>query len=513
MSTKAEAQHQQNQHYDDEIDLKDLIVPLWRAKFFILLMGSLVTMSLVVFYLGGFVLQKSSHATLQLQFNFKGVETGKFPNGSNFSPLELISTPVLTQVYQQLQKPSFSYVDLQAAVTLTPNFVGAESIEDVVTSLVAKDKGLSVDDFNIALDKYTQSLSSSSKTHISLSLDLALVAGNFAKAQSIITDIPAVWAQQALQDRGVLAIFSQPLSRSLSTNLPEDLLVKINMLSDAHLLLSQQTEILKKAQFSSITDPDTGRTVSDVDHLLSIEGKYKIDILKEMIIKSGVGVDSPAWFHDFRASRLGKLQRERNRLIRMVAVYDDALTQFSQPLEATPNPRTSMASNQQSGQIYAPQLSDGFINSLLELGSLMSDPTFRKQLLERKIDISSELQSIISEIEFYQTPASDGSFAKLDTSRIEKSIAASNNMLSDLNRSLVNISSIVNQQYLGDNGQLYNLLGSVLQQDTSNMTSKIQLKLILGFILGCFIAVLAIFIRRVISSDLITATVKNKISA
>ena len=476
-------------------------------------MGSSVTMALVVFYLGGFVLQKSSHATLQLQFNFKGVETGKFPNGSNFSPLELISTPVLTQVYQQFQNPSFSYKDLQAAVTLTPNFVGAEAIEDVVNSLIAKDKGLSVDDFNLALDKYTQSLSSSSKTHISLSIDLSLVAGNFAKAQSILTDIPAVWAQQALQDRGVLAIFIQPLSQSLSTNLSEDLLVKINLLSDAHLLLSQQAERLKKSQFISITDPETGRTVSDVDHLLSVEGKYKIAILKEIIIKSGVGVGSHDWYHDFRAARLGKLQRESNRLMRLMAVYDDALTQFSQPQEATPNPRTSMTSNQQSGQIYAPQLSDGLINSLLELGSSMSDPTFRKQLIEKKIDISSQLQSVISEIEFYQTPASDGSFVKLDTSRIEKSIAASNNMLFDLNRSLINISSIINQRYLGDNGQLYYLLGSVLQQDTSNITSKIQLKLILGFILGCFIAVLAIFIRRVISSDLTTARVKNKISA
>ncbi len=346
-----------------------------------------------------------------------------------------------------------------------------------------------------------------------MSIDLSLVAGNFAKAQSILTDIPAVWAQQALQDRGVLAIFIQPLSQSLSTNLSEDLLVKINLLSDAHLLLSQQAERLKKSQFISITDPETGRTVSDVDHLLSVEGKYKIAILKEIIIKSGVGVGSHDWYHDFRAARLGKLQRESNRLMRLMAVYDDALTQFSQPQEATPNPRTSMTSNQQSGQIYAPQLSDGLINSLLELGSSMSDPTFRKQLIEKKIDISSQLQSVISEIEFYQTPASDGSFVKLDTSRIEKSIAASNNMLFDLNRSLINISSIINQRYLGDNGQLYYLLGSVLQQDTSNITSKIQLKLILGFILGCFIAVLAIFIRRVISSDLTTARVKNKISA
>lgn len=510
MSTEAE--HTKNQHHDDEIDLKDLIIPLWRAKFFILLMGSLVSMALVVFYLGGFVLQKSSHATLQLQFNFKGVATGKFPNGSNFSPLELISTPVLTQVYQQLQTPNFSYADLQAAVTLTPNFLGAESIENVVTSLIAKDKGLSVDDFNLALDKYTQTLSSSSKTHVSLSLDLALVAGNFATAQSILTNIPAVWAQQALQDRGVLAIATQPLSRSLSTNLSEDLLVKINLLSDAHLLLSQQAESLQQSQFSSITDPETGRTVTDVQHLLSVEGKYKIAILKEMIIKSGVGVDSPAWYHDFRAARLGKLERESSRLVRMVAVYDDALTQFSQAKDATQNPRTSMANSPSSGQIYAPQLSDGLINSLLELGSSMSDPAFRKQLIERKIDISSQLQSILSEIEFYQTPANDGSFANLDTQRIEKSISASNNMLFDLNHSLINISSIVNQRYLGDNGQLYDLLGSVLRQDSSNMTSKIQLKLILGFILGCFIAVLAIFIRRVISSDLIPATVKNKIN-
>jgi hypothetical protein len=37
----------------------------------------------------------------------------------------------------------------------------------------------------------------------------------------------------------------------------------------------------------------------------------------------------------------------------------------------------------------------------------MADPEYRKELLEKKIDFSSDLESVISEIEFYQSE-SDG---------------------------------------------------------------------------------------------------------
>jgi len=56
--------------FDDEIDLKDILIPLWQAKYRIVLFG-IICLSLVLIYLlGGVTLDKTKHASLQVHFNF-----------------------------------------------------------------------------------------------------------------------------------------------------------------------------------------------------------------------------------------------------------------------------------------------------------------------------------------------------------------------------------------------------------------------------------------------------------
>ncbi len=495
-------QQPKQDHYADEIDLKDIIQPLWRAKFMIILLGLLFASAVLVYQIGGFTFDKSDKALMQVHFNFKGADQGKYPNESLFSPQEILSSPVLSQVYQNLDKPKFSYDEFAAAITLTPNISGAAELEQLINTLVTKDKGLSVTEFNSNIQQYTATLLSQSKTNVTISMDLTLVNGNLDNATQILTSLPQVWAQQALQDRGVLSVHMRPISTIGLNSEQDELLVSINILSDSHQVLADHIkQLLSDKDTSSIVDPSTGRSVSDLQHLINMEGKYKVAILKELIIKAGVGVNDQAWYRGFREARLGKLNREKDSLERMVEVYDNAIIQFNQQ-QAQQTQSVSSNSNAGGTQVYSPQYSDDLINSLLQLGSKMADPEYRKQLLQKKIDLSLKLQLVITEIEFYRSGSDQQLESGVDITQIGVLLSQSSATLVQMSESLKRITNIANQRYLDNNGQLYDVLGSIIKKSSGNLSNKLVLKLILAFIMGCVIATISIFVRRVLADKI-----------
>jgi len=58
------------QNFDDEIDLKDIFIPLWKAKYRIFLFGLICLSLTLVYSLGGFIVDKSNYASIQVHFNF-----------------------------------------------------------------------------------------------------------------------------------------------------------------------------------------------------------------------------------------------------------------------------------------------------------------------------------------------------------------------------------------------------------------------------------------------------------
>jgi hypothetical protein len=172
------------------------------------------------------------------------------------------------------------------------------------------------------------------------------------------------------------------------------------------------------------------------------------------------------------------------------------MTQFSQQQD----PQTQMSTTQTpaSPQVYSPQYGNDLVNTLLDLGSKMSDPEYRKELLEAKIKLSAQLQAVITEIEFYQ-PATQQSLSLLNSKQIGQLISQSNTQVSRLNDALIGITKVGNERYLTDKGQLYDLEGAVTTVSTSNLTNRLMLKLTLAFIMGCAIGVVNIFARRLLA--------------
>ena len=485
--------------HTDEIDLRDIVLPLWQAKWRILLWGVLFALVIGVYQLGGIALDKSDKAQMQVHFNFTGASAGIYPNKTQFSPLELVSDPVLSEVYSR-HFDDVTYAEFTQALTLTPSFVGAGELEQVITNLAAQDKGLSVAEFNDAVSAYSKGLTSQSKTNATMTLDLALINGNLSKASAILTDIVDTWATQAISVRGVLNLNKPAIQSQIITTTDDKLLIKVNILSDTHQLLADTVRTYNfDPQLRAISDPSSGLTLTDLSHLLSTEGKYKIAILKELIIKSGIGMDNAVWYEGFREARLGKLERERDSLERMVTVYDDALAQFNQQQDM--QAQSNSMQTQSSTQIYSPQYSNDLVNSLLQLGSKMADPEYRKHLLEEKIKLSSKLQLVITEIEFYQS-ANASTQSTLDTDKIGQLINSSSTKMASINDALSGITKEANERYLADNGQLYELQGAVEHISTSNLSGKLKLKLVLAFIMGCIVGVIIVFARRLIKPEI-----------
>ena len=485
--------------HTDEIDLRDIVLPLWQAKWRILLWGVLFALVIGVYQLGGIALDKSDKAQMQVHFNFTGASSGIYPNKTQFSPLELVSDPVLSEVYSR-HFDDVTYAEFTQALTLTPSFVGAGELEQVITNLAAQDKGLSVAEFNDAVSAYSKGLTSQSKTNATMTLDLALINGNLSKASAILTDIVDTWATQAISVRGVLNLNKPAIQSQIITTTDDKLLIKVNILSDTHQLLADTVHTYNSdPQLRAISDPSSGLTLTDLSHLLSTEGKYKIAILKELIIKSGIGMDNAVWYEGFREARLGKLERERDSLERMVTVYDDALAQFNQQQDM--QAQSNSMQTQSSTQIYSPQYSNDLVNSLLQLGSKMADPEYRKHLLEEKIKLSSKLQLVITEIEFYQS-ANASTQSTLDTDKIGQLINSSSTKMASINDALSGITKVANERYLADNGQLYDLQGAVEHISTSNLSGKLKLKLVLAFIMGCIVGVIIVFARRLIKPEI-----------
>ena len=494
-----EVQPDMDRSYDDQIDLRDIFIPLWKAKYRILLFG-LICLSLVLVYsLGGVIVDKSKYASIQVHFNFQGVEGGVFPNGEKFSPQELISGSVLSEVYRNIDSPNFSYSDLVNAINVTPNFNGADELESVVTGLLSKEKGLTIQEYSDGVSEYTNAIVAQSKKNVILTIDLNLFDGNLKKSSDLLHSIPKIWAAHAIEDRGVLVMFSPTISTLDRRINSGELLIQVNVLGDTHSLLSESVAGLSGSlDNKSITDPASGLVIADLRYKLDLENKYRISILKELVVKNGIGVKNESWYKGFRDARLGKLERERSSLERMVDVYEQALIEFNQQQYSPSEGSKSQGGSSSGTTVYSPQYGEDVINRLMELGSKMSDPEYRKSLLQEKINLSTKLQTVVTEINFYDFKKPTGIEANISVEEISNLITQSFTELEEIHSALLGIIQVSNLSSLDDRGELFDLVGSVQENVSSNLSQRVMLKAVLAFILGCILGMVVVFGRRVL---------------
>jgi hypothetical protein len=192
------------------------------------------------------------------------------------------------------------------------------------------------------------------------------------------------------------------------------------------------------------------------------------------------------------------LRRERSSLERMVVVYEQALIEFNQQQYKPTNSSNEQGGDSSGTTVYAPQYGKDIINRLLDLGSKMSDPEYRKSLLQEKIKLSTRLQEVITEVNFYEVSTLPAANSNIPIEEITILVNESFSELQRIHAALIGITNVSNMRSLDDRGQLYDLVGSVVDHVSSNFSQQMRQKAILAFILGCMLGAVVVFIRRVL---------------
>src|SRR5438093_5819966 len=117
--------------YPDVISLKPLVRVLWSYRRVIAASVSAILIVFLVVVIGLYLFMPfERQASVQFQVLFDGADKGLYPNGLVFSSADIVSTPVLTAVYDQNElKRYFTYGEFKNRIFILQTNTELEQLQ------------------------------------------------------------------------------------------------------------------------------------------------------------------------------------------------------------------------------------------------------------------------------------------------------------------------------------------------------------------------------------------------
>lgn len=279
---------------DDVVDLLALtkaVLATWKAWLIAAVLASIVFGGYqVLSYLSGL---KNAPYTKVISLTFNGADRGQYPNGAPYRIQDIAAPAVLQSVYEAL--------NIAASGLSMPDFRNRISIEPYTPyyrEIMAKYNALldatnqNYDEIQALQERKRNELNKALSSSVLISFDPAGAKLSEATVREAITRIPLEWARQSIVDKGVLKANIQLVSgETLSPSLFEN--VDYVVLSDLfsmkiRALRENIAKITALSGSSTVSDPETGWTLSDLESNLHDLEAYKINSLMSPIRSLGL---------------------------------------------------------------------------------------------------------------------------------------------------------------------------------------------------------------------------------
>ena len=494
---------EQQRHLDDEIDLRDLILPLIRGKWLIILSAILCVMLVATYHLGRYAFNYPEEYAATVAFQFSSPEPGQYPNGQAFSANDLIAGNIVRDVYlanSELQEFA-SYADFANQLRVDQGFTALGIFESQVVQWADSDRKVTVEQFNERVANYMDVLRQASTRTATVVLDNSKLKLPENVARKIMVAIPQAWASYAVNNRGVLNKFPAFSSEAVAVDVEgQDAFVVINVLDDvARETAEILSEFSNEPGASSFIVPEILVSVIDLQTELELLRKYRILLFKNLITNqiNSLGSQIGGLRQEMMQARLQQLNSRESELVRLITVYEDSIDQFD---KLSDRRVPSDSSNPGGTTIYSPQYNESFVNTMLELGSKLADPEFRKGLISEKINISTELEQVRTEIDLF-TNANAGGQNTLRLETINAELADIKAQLSAIRDNAVRLINAYNTSLNSNSSSLYQSLGDVEAIAGYQLINESIVKILAAaLVLGLFLGVLLVFLRSMLKN-------------
>ncbi len=401
---------------DDEISLKDLVLTLWHHRSIIVVL-SLSAIFIIAAVAAWVYLGQPNNKAVSLEFKleFEGADKNEYPNGLRFSTADILSSPVLSEVYEENNlKDYLEFPDFKAGLTIIQTNDDLKFLEYEYAEKLGQ-KNLSLEE----RDRLEAEFLAKKKNALvpiytlAYSRDPSQAAIPDGLAAKLLNDILRVWADHADRVKGVNKYRYFLVSRNiLSENdlQKEDYFIATDMLRAAIDRVSADIEKLQQIPGAqAIKVGENAVSLQDLQFRMEDIQQFKLSPLIGLIRQAGVAKDKTIALGYLR-NRLFELNLKEEAAAANVAVYENSLNQYIQRTRgslAAPGGGTALTPSLKQGMpgnvpAMIPQFGASFLDSLIEMAQENSDMLFRQQISEKVMGAGLNKVEINIDQKYYQ---------------------------------------------------------------------------------------------------------------
>lgn len=477
---------------EDEINLTDLFRNIWRQRG--LVVGTTLLMLLAVlsfhFYKASFNVPRQVEYAVSLTFLDA---SGKYPNGTVFSPNDIISNSVVkaTAETMSLSQP-VDNINKALGVRFSNSLM--EASERKLSDLLTNAKTPA--DMRTSAEQVLTEMRLKGRTFLTVSLNLNDAGMTSLEGAEFLSQLVSVWAQRSI-DRGLT---NADIERPMTPFVAPDSLNLIDAYDNAANYLDSLGKAVKRlasmsGTASMIVD---GRTLEDVRREIKMLDDTDVGPLREFAYSTSAQLaDQDAAIQVRLFSRQRLLNLEYDRLSKLIDSYDSALAQLNQ------SPVRDVArSGQSASQMGGAQFDQSFLDSLLELGNKLGGVEMRQELFERRTKAVEDRLNLEKELAILKG-SNGNTYKTLNPEVILRE--AMQGITTELNRLQQQLDAFVvayRVQTLQSGGRLFVADSApVVRGGSVQLGTRIGLHAALGIVLGGMLGMMLALLRAAMVSS------------
>lgn len=400
------------QSYEGEISLKPLLLTIWSYR---RVSAAIISAILILFFIGAlgvFLSQPTERQTsIEFQALFDGADKGQYPNGLPFSRADIISTPILTGVYEANDlKRYLSFDEFKNHIFILESNRELELLQLEYRAKL-EDRGLTAVDRTRLEAEFRQKQEALRVPRYSLNFFNSNGTRQMPASliNKVLSNVLESWAEQAANQKGVLTYQIRVYSPNLLSKdflESEDYIERLDIIRDnINRLIANVDELLKLPGATVIRAAENRISLPEIRANLEDIRQFRVEPLIATLRVTGITRD-PSQLTRYMEGRLSKSKLDHQQALGRVRILQEALNIYMRErgsLTASDN-RQAAANSQALANptTMIPQLSESFLDRLIAISSQNGDIQYRQRLTDEIIAAGQTAVTIERDASYYE---------------------------------------------------------------------------------------------------------------
>ncbi|HEY0141509.1 MAG TPA: hypothetical protein VGF48_11485 [Thermoanaerobaculia bacterium] len=355
----------------------------------ILLTLAAVAVGYAIFATAKYLMTPSQRVTTQMfRLEFKGAQSGEYPNGVKFSPAEILTTPVLLRVYNDNELQRFiSFPVFTRSLFIAESNPEYERVLSEYRSRLADPKLTPVDRDRIVTE-FESKRASLSKGDLAIQFVRLSQSREMPEVvvRKVLSDVLAAWSNRAVREQRVtqhrISVLSPDVVNPTALEQSEPLAAIHVLRLKIVRVINDLNDLDRVAGAELARTPNGALSIEEIRTRLEEIIRFRLEPLVTI-----ASVNDPGAARRFMEAQLAYDQRVLAARRQSVEAVRQAINAYAMQNGASPNDLVPPSGQQPSSNIspsvgnVSPVISEGFLDRLVALANQSTDIEYRQSMI------------------------------------------------------------------------------------------------------------------------------------